>query len=648
MPSPLSHLFSPLALGPVELQNRIVSTAHQTTMVHESLPTDDFVAYHEGRARGGVGLIVLEATAVTAAGTLTSHTLAGYRPEIVPAWERVAAAVQPHGTKLFVQLLHSGREVIASSPRPPAVAPSPVPSQRFHGEPRALRADEIEAIVAGFARAAELAAKGGLDGVEISAAHNYLVAQFLDRELNRRDDEWGSPSRFLLAVVKAVRDAAGRLAIGVRLTADSEASQAVVGELAGLVDYLHVALGDSSTYLGSAEIVPPPPMPENAIAPHTAPFKNGIPLIATSRIVDPAAADGLIAESRAAAVGMTRALITDPDLPRKAREGRLGEVLRCIGCNACIAHYHAETPIACAQNPRTGRERTFDEEEQEGGRRLAVVGGGPAGLAAAAEAARAGNDVVLLERSLHLGGQMALAAAAPAHAEVARSLLRNYERLLAEVDIRLETDAGIETVQPLEPDAVVVATGAAPDDPRLDFGDVEVERAWDVLAGSPPEGKRVVLCDWGGDATGLDCAEVLAERGNTVTVAVASATAGEALHQYARNLYLQRLYRGGVEIRHHLQPLGGANGRVRFANVFAPDLTEELEADLLVLAFGRVPVADLAPQLTAAGLAVEQAGDCLSPRGLEEAILEGTLAARRVLQRAAVDLEHPKPSRSHP
>lgn len=119
----LEHLFSPLALGPVELRNRVVSTAHQTTLVHDHLPTDDFVAYHEARARGGVALIVLEAAAVHPSGLLTSHTLGGYLPQVVEGYRRVAAAVQPHGTRLFVQLLHSGREQIATPPRAPALAP---------------------------------------------------------------------------------------------------------------------------------------------------------------------------------------------------------------------------------------------------------------------------------------------------------------------------------------------------------------------------------------------------------------------------------------------------------------------------------------------------------------------------------------------
>ena len=248
----LQRLFSPLHIGPVELSNRIVSTAHQTTLVHESVPTDDFVAYHEARARGGTGLIVLEATAVHPSGLLTAHTLAGYREEIVPGLARVAKAVHAHGTRLFVQLFHGGREQISGAPRPPAVAPSAIPSLRFHVEPRPLSGKEIDSILQGYARSAALAAQAGLDGVEISAAHQYLAAQFFTPALNRREDEWADPARFLLEVLTAVRGAAPGLAVGVRLSADSQAAAAVAADVAAHADYLSVALGASSTYRGGA------------------------------------------------------------------------------------------------------------------------------------------------------------------------------------------------------------------------------------------------------------------------------------------------------------------------------------------------------------------------------------------------------------
>ncbi len=622
----LEHLLGPLALGPVELPNRIVSTAHQTTLVHDHLPTDDFVAYHEARARGGAGLIVMEATAVHPSGLLTSHTLGGYLPEIVAGYERVAAAVRPHGTRLFVQLLHGGREQIASPPRPPAIAPSAVPSPRFRAEPRALSPAEIEELIGGYARSAELAAEAGLDGIELSAAHRYLIEQFLDPELNRRDDEWADGSRFLAEVVRAVRAATPGLCLGVRLSADSPRGERIAQLLVEEgVDYLSLALGDSSTYLGSVGIVPPPPVEEAAIAARTEPFALGPPRIATSRMIDVEIADRLISGGGAEAFGMTRALITDPELPEKAREGRVDEIVVCIGCNACIAHYHAGTPLRCAVNPRTGREAILGPPVAAERRRLVVVGGGPAGIAAATEAGRAGHEVVLLEREQRLGGQIALAGAAPGGAEIARRFLANAERQLesAGVEVRL----GAADLSGVQADAVVLATGARPyRDERLPLEGVEILDAWDVLAGTRPEGAKVVVADWGGDPGGLDAAEVLAAAGKEVALAVAPVAVGEHVHQYRRNLYLQRLYRAGVRILHHHELDSAGEGSVRLRNVFARELVETVAADALVLALGRVPVTVQAPP----GIPVESAGDCLSPRSLEEAVLEGTLAARRV------------------
>jgi 2,4-dienoyl-CoA reductase-like NADH-dependent reductase (Old Yellow Enzyme family)/thioredoxin reductase len=628
----LESLRSPLALGGVELPNRIVSTAHQTTLVHGHLPTDDFVAYHEARARGGTGLIVLEATAVHPSGLLTPHTLGGYLPEIAPGYRRVAEAVHRHGTRLFVQLFHGGREQIASAPRAPALAPSAVPSVRFGVEPRELRGDEIDELIAGYARAAELAAEGGIDGVEISAAHRYLIEQFATSALNRRNDEWRDGTRFLLAVVRAIRAAVPELAVGVRLSAESTTGAQLAHVLAEEgVDYLSVALGDSSTYLGSTRIVPPPPLEENTVAGLAGRFALGIALIGTSRIVDPGAADGLIASGLLDAVGMTRALIADPDLPAKSFGGRQDELVRCIGCNACIAHYHAGTPIACTMNARTGRERTLPRVERTDGRlRLVVVGAGPAGLAAAAEAAATGHDVVVLERGASIGGQLVLAHGAPGTAEIGRRLVENYERTLGRlgVEIRLETDAVVDDVTALEPAGVVVATGARPFEPELPLDGIAVVRAWDVLAGVVPDGGTAVVADWGGDPSGLDAAEVLRSAGKDVTLAVASLAVGQSVHQYRRNLYLQRFYRTGVRVEQHLELVAADEGAARFRNVFAPELERSITADVLVLALGRVPEDSLAPELAARGLRFEEAGDCLSPRSLEEATLEGTLAAR--------------------
>ena len=632
----LRYLFSPLELGPVEIPNRIVSTAHQTTLVRDHLPTDDFVAYHRARAEGGTGLIVLEATAVHPSGLLTSHTLDGRLPDLAAAYGRVVAAVRPSGTRLFVQLFHGGREQIATAPRAPALAPSPVPSPRFRVEPREMSEEEIEEIVQGYARAAEIAVEGGLDGVEISAAHRYLIEQFFDPELNHRSDVWCAGPGFLLAVVRAVREAAPGLCLGLRVSADSKHVSAILQAAdAAEVDYVSLALGESSTYLGSTGIVPPAPVAEAVIAEHPRPAAAGQPLILTSRMVDPVVADRLIAQGTADAVGMTRALIADPDLPAKARSGRNDEIIRCIGCNACIAHYHAGTAIACAVNPRTGREGRFQRLTRgPERRRIVVIGGGPAGLAAAVEAGSAGHDVLLLEREARLGGQIALAGRAPGSASMAEAFVSTAKRLLtgAQVDVRLEVSARVEDVLAVGPDAVVVATGARPYlNARLAVDGMDVLHAWDLLAGDVPTGRTAVVADWGGDPGGLDAAELLCAAGNTVTLAVASVAVGEGVHQYRRNLYLQRLYRGGVTVLHHLELAGATACEIHFRNVFAPDRAHTLAADLLVLAQSRVPENSLSSSLAAAGVRVQAAGDCRSPRSLEEAVLEGTLAAQQVV-----------------
>jgi 2,4-dienoyl-CoA reductase-like NADH-dependent reductase (Old Yellow Enzyme family)/thioredoxin reductase len=622
------NLLSPLRLGPAELQNRIVSTAHQTTLIRDHLPTDDFVAYHEARAAGGAGLIVLEAAAVHPSGLLTGKTLGIFDDVAVPALRQVADAVHAYGTRLFVQLFHGGREQIMSPPRRPAVAPSAVPTPRFHVEPRALEPHEVDEIIAGYGRGAAIAAAAGLDGVEVSAAHNYLIAEFFAPETNRRTDEWADGRLFLDAVIRSVRDAAPELALGVRVSADAEVAGAIVERLAGCVDYVSLALGDASTLTGAVGIVPPPPLPHNAIAEFADAHRPPLPRIVTSRVVEPADADALIGEGRGDAVGMTRALIVDPAMPLKLRDGREHELLRCIGCNVCIAHYHAGTPIACAQNPRTGRERQLGPPRPARERaRVVVIGAGPAGLAATREAVLRGHEVVVFEREDEIGGQTRLVRDAPGQAELAQTITRNYEETLrsSRVELRFGTAGDADAISALDPDLVVAATGAEPYRAPIEGDGMELLEGWEVLRGARPQG-RVLVADWGGDPTGLDCAELLAHAGCEVTLAVAATAVGESLHSYRRALYLTRLYRAGVVIRHHLRlvevsPEGGL-----FANLFDGELRELVRADAVVLAQGRVPAASPATELRERGLEVRRAGDCESPRSLEEAILEGTLA----------------------
>jgi NADPH-dependent 2,4-dienoyl-CoA reductase/sulfur reductase-like enzyme len=406
-------------------------------------------------------------------------------------------------------------------------------------------------------------------------------------------------------------------------------SARIVEAAGDAVDYVHATLGDASSVHGAMGIVPPPPLTHRHVLAAAASLRTPAPLIATARFTDPRDADAAIAGGRASAVGMTRALITDPELPRKLAEGRADDVVRCIGCNACIAHYHDGTPIACTQTPRTGRERRMAPPQRTTGARIAVVGAGPAGLAAAAEAVAHGHRVVLFEAADRVGGQLRLYRDAPGQREVAATMLRNYEPALRSpsVELRLGTRADAAALAEVEADLVLLACGAAPFRPRLDGPGPPISHAWDVLAGARARGE-VVVADWSGDPSGLDAAELLAQAGAHVTLAVASYGVGESLHQYRRALYLERLYRAGVEIRHHLQLCGTDPGTVRFRNTYASDLETAIPADHLVIAQGRVPVPT--PDVTALAMPAKRIGDCDTPRSLEEAVLDATIAVRQL------------------
>ncbi|MET9517950.1 FAD-dependent oxidoreductase [Streptomyces sp. NPDC002994] len=654
-------LLSPFRIGSVELRNRVVSTSHQTGLVHDHAPTEDLVAYHRARARGGVGAIFLEATAVHPTGLLTPHTIGGYLPQIVPAYRRLTAALHEHDTRLFVQLFHGGREQIASSPKAPAIAPSAVPSPRFTSEPRGLTRAEIRELIDGYAAAARYAHQGGVDGLEISMAHGYLPAQFFTPGTNRREDEYGPDGenrlRFALQVLEAVRErSAGAMAVGVRLAADEMAPGALnadgCAEIAtalrrsGLVDFVSFAMGRSDSYAASTYIAPPPPAPLNAIAEPVRRMRSalpGCPLIATTRVVDVTAAEELVASGAADLVGMTRALIADPELIAKNAPGEAygdgprgggSGVIECIGCNqGCIGHYHAGVPIACTVNPRTGRERHLTPLTllpSRPARRVLVVGAGPAGLAAALEAAGAGDEVVVAERQDAIGGQLRIAGHAPAHHETWERYLRSTgDRLKrANVDLRLSTT--VTAADTGHYDLVVVATGARPFTPELPGLSCHAMQAWDAI--QRPEVVRgpVLVADWGGGWTGLDAAETLARAGLPVTLACAAVTPGETLHQYQRNLYLARLDRLGVPILHHTELTAAADGDNNMTvlrHVFSGRTQPLPDIETLVLAQGRVPDDALWQSLEGRPRYL-RAGDVLGPRSAEEAILEGTLAAR--------------------
>jgi 2,4-dienoyl-CoA reductase-like NADH-dependent reductase (Old Yellow Enzyme family)/thioredoxin reductase len=626
------------------LRNRIVSTAHQTNLVEEHIPAPAMAAYHEARARGGVGLIIVEACAVHPSGLLTIHTIDGSTERVVPGYARVAEAVHRHGGRVFAQLFHGGREVVSSTYRHAALAPSAVPNERFHIMPRPMDGDEIAEVLRGYGRAAALARQAGLDGVELCASHGYLPAQFWSPQTNRRDDGYGGTfekrMRFAVEALGAMRDgAAGDIVVGIRLSGDELAPGgmnaadmlAVVDYLAthASLDYINVIGGTSATYRASTYIVPPVPLARTSFAHLAAAIKErvSIPVFTASRVVDPREAEAILRRGDADAVAMTRALITDPEMPSKAAAGCFDAITFCIGCNqGCIGHYHKDLPIGCVQNPAAGKELELAGiAPAAAARRVLVVGGGPGGMQAAFTAAERGHRVTLVERQGELGGQLCLALRAPAQHELARTALDNFGRALARtgVEVCLGVAASADDVLAANADAVVLAVGSTPYVPDVPgLGQAHVLTAPEVLEGAAT-GARVLIADWAGDWPGLDAADVLADAGKSVQLVSSTLYPGEALHQYVRNVFMERMYRKGVTLTPHHALAEVRPRAVVLRNLFTDELVAVEGIDTVVLALGRVASTELYTALKGKVAALHQVGDCLAARSMEEATYEG-------------------------
>lgn len=641
----LSRLFSPLKIGPVEVRNRIVSSGHDTVMAENGLPGDRMIAYQEARAAGGVGLIVVQVAGVHATAKYTSAVLMADDDACVPHFARLVDAAHTHGAKIFQQLFHDGREIMESGDGtlPVALAPSAVPNERFLVMPRAMSLAEVREMVRCYGEAARRMREAGYDGVEVVASHGYLPAQFLSSRTNLRTDEYGGDlagrARFLIEVIAAVREAAGPgLAVGVRISVGEESPDGLTTDdslealrLVGpLVDYVSVVQGTSATLAGSDHIVPPMTFTPGYTAAAARAAKQVVdcPVIVAGRINQPQDAELILERGDADATAMTRALICDPEMPAKAEAGRLTEIRACIGCNqACIGHFHAGYPISCIQHPETGRELTYGVRRRAAQPRdVLVIGGGPGGLKAAAVAAERGHRVTLVEKSRRLGGQVLLAQEVPGRAEFGgaiTNLAAEAER--AGVEIRLGVAADGDLVNELDPDTVVVATGALPRVPELLVeDDPTVLTAWDVFAGAAVPPGHVVVADWRADWNGLGAAIALAEKGHKVTLCVTGYHPGQRLQQYVRDAMIAEATRRRVSIQPLLRVIGADADSAYFQHVLTdePVILDDVAA--LVLAQGHTSVDGLLRDLQLeGGREVHGIGDCLAPRTVEEAVLDG-------------------------
>ena len=647
------YLFTPIRVGGLTLRNRIFSTGHAEAMAEDGKPGSRLRAYHEGKARGGCALTIIGgSSSVHPSSPATAWNMpANHDDSIVPFYRAMADAIHRHGCLVFSQLTHMGRRAQSDNESwHVLLAPSQIP-ERVHREiPHELEPEQIAMLVRAFGDAVRRCREGGLDGVELSFAHNHLVDQFWSPIFNRRTDEYGGSLenrlRFGFEVLREIRRQVGKdYVVGARISGDEFTDGGLTAEdmaeiahrlaSAGLVDFLSIIGGAAHTFALQAGAVPNMALPNAVYVPLAAAIKAAvpeIPIFHATRIVDPVHADQILADGSVDVVGMTRALIADPDMPKKAREGRLDEIRQCVGANeGCIDRIYQGKPVTCIQNPGAGREAELGAIEPAAARkRVVVVGGGVGGLETARVAALRGHGVVLLEKERELGGQVLVAARTPTrgdYAGIVRFLVRQVERL--GVVCRLSMEAGVESVLAEAPDAVVIATGSHPHVPALpglDGKHVVTDR--DVLLDRVEVGERVVVVDDVHTQQGLSTADLLLERGRKVEVVSRLFYPGQDVGITSIVPLYTRLFAKGVVFTPHTDLVAVEGSTVVVANVYTGEERRIEGVDTVVLSTGARSTDTLYRALRGRMPELHAVGDCVAPRGVHHALLEGTRVAR--------------------
>jgi 2,4-dienoyl-CoA reductase-like NADH-dependent reductase (Old Yellow Enzyme family)/thioredoxin reductase len=645
-----TRLFSPIRLGRLELPNRIVFAATSSELADkEGFVFDDMAESYAERARGGTGLIVVEATYVEQEGKRLHHNAMLHEDKFIPGMRKIVDAVHEAGGKIALQLNHGGRESIPEISGSAPLAPSPVPSQ-FTAVgtpvmPKELTVAGIQRIVRRFTEASVRALEAGYDAIELHGAHGYLIGQFLSPDVNLRQDDYGGDTtrraRFYVELIQAIKKELGEdYPVICRMNGSDHAPTGLeLDEAVEIAAILEAAGADSISVSGGIHssrpyrIVPGMGVERGCYVRYSEAVKQRakVPVMTVGRINTPDLAEEILSADQADFICLSRALIADPYFPAKAATDQADQIVPCIACNECLATIHHHRGIACTVNPMVSRELELKPllGNKPNPKRVAIVGGGAAGMSAATTAARRGHRVHLFERDAALGGQLNLAHVPPHRDEIENALIHfSAELQRLNVDVRLNSTLTLETASALDPDAIIVATGAesrVPDVPGRDRPHVRV--GWRILAGEVLPGQNCVVI--GGGLVGVEVADYLAEHGKRVALIARSEMLKKAVHA-DRVYFFDRIAALDIEVFTHTEvmEIGPNYVTIKPANRMQRRLDN---VDHVVFCTGYEPRRSESEYLGALGKPVYYVGDVLGSRKFFEAIEEGTLTALKHL-----------------
>ncbi len=650
------QVLSSIQIGGVTVKNRVVRTAHGTAIGGGTM-SDDLIAYHAARARGGVGLTIIEILGVH---PTSPAPLNMFDPTLDEGYAKLMAEVGPTGMTVFQQIWHAGHNASPIDGSPPW-SPSDIASPTAGTVPIPMTKGMIDEIVAAYAAAAARCEAAGLHGVEVHCAHGYLVQQFLSPNTNKRTDDYGGSfenrARFLMEVMRAVRAATGPdFAVGARLSPDGafggvhlKDNQSVVPmmEEEGIVDFINVSQGSYYAFPKMIGGMHEPVGYEMELSEQITRIAT-VPTIVTGRVRTLEEAEQIIRTGAADLCGMTRAHIADPDIVIKTQEGREDEVRPCIACNqACVGGLLGPAGrMGCVVNPGVGFERTIGDDHigtADAPKKVLVIGGGPAGMEAARVAALRGHQVTLAEATTELGGMVNFAAKLPKRHGIADlTVWLEAEIYRLGVDVRLSTYIEADDVADMGADAVIVATGSTPrmdgvqvTNPGLPARNMDqphVLSSVDLLThGRNQIGKTAVVVDDVGHYEALGIAEYLQENGAHVTLVTSRKALGTEIESALMvDPALERLDNGKFTLltRHRLASVGDDDAVI--GTTYEGGIEKRVDAETLVFISANKANRELYVELEEAGANVQVIGDANAPRFMQVAVREGHLAAKAI------------------